>query len=64
MPLYEYKCVECGETIERIFLSYKDAPESQVCEKCQGKAKRLVSTTCNFILGGPGWSADGYSKHL
>ena len=38
MPLYEYKCKNCGEVIERI-CAYKDRPKTVKCPKCSEHAE-------------------------
>lgn len=64
MPIYEYKCVECGQVMEVLVRSMTDktAEEPIVCTKseCAGQAKRTVSRT-SFTLKGGGWASDGYS---
>ena len=43
MPLYEYKCEECGKMFEQLMRSSSDQPD--VCPKCGGKklAKQFSS---------------------
>ena len=55
MPLYEYKCEDCGHEFEEI-VSFSNA-DNVACEKCGGKTERLVSTFCG---GGEG-EGDGPS---
>ena len=56
MPVYEYKCEECGKRIEK--LSRFNEPPPTCCED---KMKKLVSRT-SFTLKGDGWAKDGYSN--
>lgn len=50
MPIYEFKCRECGKQFEEIVL---DESEEVVCPHCSGKnAERLLSA-CKFKTGGP-----------
>jgi len=51
MPIYEYRCEECGdfEEMQRI----TDPPLSR-CPKCRRKVRRLISNT-SFQLKGSGW---------
>lgn len=66
MPLYEYKCPECGDVVEHL-QGYDDPAPN--CEKgCENKdtkkpikTKRLISQT-SFQLKGGGWYKDGYQK--
>ena len=66
MPLYEYKCVECGALVEVLMrhpdIATKHNNDVVVCPKseCAGEAKRILSRT-TFILKGGGWASDGYS---
>jgi putative FmdB family regulatory protein len=59
MPIYEYKCTQCGEKFEKL-QKMSDRPTSK-CPKCKGEAKRLISST-SFSLKGEGWYKDGYSS--
>ena len=36
MPLYEYKCSECGRNFDRL-VSISEASKNQVCPHCGGK---------------------------
>lgn len=53
MPIYEYQCESCGETLEKI-QKFSDAPLTD-CPAC-GKStlKKLVSAS-SFRLKGSGW---------
>lgn len=67
MPLYEFKCEDCGEVFEtfaRVFVDTdgNDLSVSPTCPKCESiKTKKQISA-CTFHLKGSGWAADGYSK--
>ena len=58
MPIYEYRCGECGhelETVQRI-----SAPALTTCPSCHGEElKRLIGQT-SFVLKGSGWYATDY----
>ena len=41
MPLYEYRCTECGDTFEKLVLG---AGEPISCPKCQGGVEKLMSS--------------------
>jgi len=41
MPLYEYRCTECGDTFEKLVLS---AGEPISCPKCHGSVEKLMSS--------------------
>jgi putative FmdB family regulatory protein len=52
MPIYEYKCSDCG-LIHEIIQKFSDAPITQ-CPSCKGLLKKMISNT-SFILKGSGW---------
>src|SRR3954447_2296116 len=58
MPIYEYKCLECGSSIEKIQKS-SDEPLS-VCEKCGGKLEKQISLS-GFQFKGDGWYVTDYA---
>ncbi|MGD0397393.1 MAG: zinc ribbon domain-containing protein [Syntrophobacteraceae bacterium] len=41
MPLYEYRCTDCGNTFEKLVLG---AGEPITCPKCQGGVEKLMSS--------------------
>jgi putative FmdB family regulatory protein len=59
MPIYEYKCPECGAEVEEL-QRYEDPPPACPSDPDHGKMKRQVSET-TFKLEGRGWAADGYA---
>lgn len=59
MPIYEYKCKDCGEVFEAI-QKFSDKPLTK-CTSCSGSVERLISQSA-FHLKGGGWYADGYSS--
>jgi putative FmdB family regulatory protein len=59
MPLYEYKCDNCGELFE-VKQKFADEPVS-VHEKCGGPVHRLMSTP-SFQFKGSGWYVTDYGK--
>ena len=53
MPIYEYKCSECGHVMDAL-QGVNDSP-LEVCPACSEKSlKRLISAP-NFRLSGEGW---------
>jgi len=60
MPIYEYRCQECGHELERL-QRMSDAPLTD-CPAC-GKAqlKRLISAA-GFRLKGGGWYETDFKK--
>jgi putative FmdB family regulatory protein len=59
VPIYEYRCKKCGhrfETIQKV----SDPPLNK-CEKCKGKAERLVSSPA-IQFKGSGWYVTDYAR--
>lgn len=55
MPIFEFKCMQCEEFIEKLVMSDDDMVELR-CPKCEsGDLERVLSTT-NFAIppGGAG----------
>ncbi len=59
MPLYEYRCVRCGEHIEKI-QKFSDLPLTK-CEACGGQLERLLSTPA-IQFKGSGWYVTDYAR--
>ncbi len=59
MPIYEYRCIECGKEFE-IMQKVSDGAATR-CIHCSGKVEKLISQS-SFHLKGGGWHSDGYSK--
>lgn len=58
MPIYEYKCLDCGVNLEKM-QKVSDAPLT-VCEKCGGKLEKQWSLS-GFQFKGAGWYVTDYS---
>jgi putative FmdB family regulatory protein len=50
MPIYEYKCNQCGYRFEKIQKISDD--QEKVCPKCSGNLKKLISSGGFRIKGG------------
>jgi putative FmdB family regulatory protein len=59
MPIYEYKCQQCGADYE-VRQSVSDEPLT-TCEKCHGKLEKQWSLS-GFQFKGEGWYVTDYSK--
>ena len=58
MPLYEYKCKQCGHRFELIqSFSAEDAKE---CPVCHGEVERLISTPARAHFKGSGFYSTDY----
>lgn len=58
MPIYEYKCLDCGVNLEKM-QKVSDEPLT-VCEKCGGKLEKQWSLS-GFQFKGAGWYVTDYS---
>ncbi len=59
MPIYEYKCQQCGAHFEKR-QNVSDAPLT-TCEKCHGKLEKQWSLS-GFQFKGAGWYVTDYSS--
>ncbi|NLU50074.1 MAG: transcriptional regulator [Syntrophomonadaceae bacterium] len=60
MPIYDYRCANCGrfEIRQRI-----TAPVLQECPTCGGRVERLISRNVGIVFKGPGfYSTDSREK--
>ena len=62
MPIYSYKCQNCGHEVEEI-LSFSNSEKylQTVCPKCFTKSYKKRSNTTSCKLKGKGWYKDGYN---
>jgi putative FmdB family regulatory protein len=58
VPLYEYRCKQCGHQFEKI--QSFSAPEEKVCPACGGEVERLISAPA-FQFKGAGWYVNDYA---
>jgi putative FmdB family regulatory protein len=58
MPIYEYRCQQCGAHIE-VRQSVSDDPLT-TCEKCHGKLEKQWSLS-GFQFKGAGWYVTDYA---
>jgi len=59
MPIYEYKCQNCGEVFE-VKQKFSDEPLT-THEKCGGKVERLISAPA-LQFKGSGWYVTDYAR--
>ena len=59
MPIYEYQCQQCNETLE-VIQTIRDAKITE-CKKCGGVLEKLVSAAM-FQFKGGGWYKDLYAS--
>ena len=55
MPVYEYKCTECGHRFD--LLQPMDAEKTAACEGCGCEAKRVFSSRVAIKYRGWGFNA-------
>lgn len=59
MPIYEYKCSKCGNTVE-VIQKVSDPPISE-CVKCSGAMTKVISPA-GLMFKGSGWYITDYSS--
>lgn len=59
MPLYEYKCANCGDVFE-VIQKFSDAPLT-THQACGGAVQRLISSSA-LQFKGTGWYITDYAK--
>jgi putative FmdB family regulatory protein len=59
LPLYPYRCTQCGHSFEKI-QSFSDEPET-VCPKCGGALERPL-TAPRLQFKGAGWYVNDYAS--
>lgn len=58
MPLYEYRCKQCGHQFEKI--QSFSAPDEKECPACGGDLERLISAPA-IQFKGAGWYVTDYA---
>lgn len=58
MPLYEYRCKNCGHQFEKI--QSFSAPEEKECPVCHGPVEKLLSAPA-IQFKGSGWYVNDYA---
>jgi len=54
MPIFEFRCVKCGNVFEKIFLK-SDEPVEMTCPECKSPSlERVVSRTTHVMARGAG----------
>ena len=60
MPIYEYRCLECGFQDE--FLQKVSEPQLTVCPTCGKESFRKLVSAAGFQLKGSGWYATDFKN--
>ena len=50
MPIYEFRCLECGSLFEKLFKSMDEEIEVQ-CPKCKSDSFERVISRTNYAMG-------------
>jgi putative FmdB family regulatory protein len=58
VPLYEYKCLKCGRTTEK--LEHVSGPHLKKCPHCGGKVENVLSAPA-IQFKGSGWYVTDYA---
>ncbi len=58
MPIYEYRCNDCGKEFE-VIQKFSDKPINK-CIHCSGKKVEKLISQSSFVLKGGGWYASDY----
>lgn len=58
MPIYEYKCQDCGHMFEA--MQKASDPPKKKCPKCAGRLSKLISASAIQFKGG-GWYVTDYA---
>ena len=60
MPIYEYRCLDCGHQFE-LMQKFSDLP-AETCTSCAGAVQKLISRSA-FHLKGSGWYVTDYGRN-
>jgi putative FmdB family regulatory protein len=60
VPIYEYRCLECGFQDE--FLQKVSEPQLTVCPTCGKESFRKLVSAAGFQLKGSGWYATDFKN--
>jgi putative FmdB family regulatory protein len=60
VPTYDYRCRDCGHTIEIIHSILEDGPE--LCERCRGPMQRVLHPTGVIFRGSGFYITDSRSS--
>jgi putative FmdB family regulatory protein len=60
MPIYEYRCLDCGHQFE-LMQQFSDPP-AETCTSCSGTVQKLISRSA-FHLKGSGWYVTDYGRN-
>ncbi len=50
MPIFEFRCVDCGHIFEKLFISSEEKIE-MVCPECKSQSLERVVSRSNYSMG-------------
>ncbi|PID73676.1 MAG: FmdB family transcriptional regulator [Desulfobacterales bacterium] len=53
MPIYEFKCLKCGEVLE-VITSAADEERRLVCSACNGEDFERILSSTSYVMGSSG----------
>jgi putative FmdB family regulatory protein len=51
MPIFEFRCLECGDIFEKLFMNSNEQVDMS-CPKCKSRSIERVVSKTNYALGG------------
>jgi len=54
MPIFEFRCMDCGDVFEKLFM-HSEEQVDMVCPRCKSQSLERVVSRTNYAMGvGPG----------
>jgi len=50
MPIFEFRCVDCGHIFEKLFISSEEKTQ-MVCPECKSQSLERVVSRSNYSMG-------------
>ncbi|HUW64104.1 MAG TPA: zinc ribbon domain-containing protein [Spirochaetia bacterium] len=50
MPIYEFKCLECGQVFEKLFIKPDDKADL-ACPACKSESLERIISKTNYVMG-------------
>jgi len=54
MPIFEFRCLKCGQLFEKLFLNPNDKVEQIECPTCKSSSFERVISKTNYVMGRSG----------
>lgn len=63
MPIYEFRCADCGH-VQEVIVSSSDNPSVEMkCEKCEGEVLERVLSRVSYSMGSNAGASPQVSSH-